>query len=111
MYSSENRPLQIESAEAKGYVHSLAIRFVTPAKYYLTYGNDKAKKPYYDIVQAATIIPENLTELQLGAVETISRQSPPSDGPLFQSPWWLWGVTGLMVLMLGWFTLKMLHRE
>lgn len=107
----DNRPLQIESAEAKGYVHSMVARFPVPAKYYLAYGNDKAKKPYYDIVQAATIIPENLSELRLGPIENLSRPCAPDTEPLFQNPWWLWGIMAVTALVLGGFTLKMLRKE
>ncbi|WP_209405989.1 DUF3999 family protein [Pseudozobellia sp. WGM2] len=107
----DNTALQIESAEAKGYVYSLVARFIEPAQYFLVYGNKNVQKPYYDIVQAATIIPENLIELNLGKVEGISKKKDVPANALFQNKFWLWGIMGMIIIILGWFTIKMLRKE
>jgi len=107
----DNQPLQIESAKAKGYVHELVVRFTGPATYYLTYGNHQTQKPYYDIVQAATKIPENLSGLTLGDVEQIPKKSAQTVSPLFENKLWLWGVMGLVILVLGWFTFRMMGQQ
>ncbi|PKA96980.1 uncharacterized protein DUF3999 [Flavobacteriaceae bacterium MAR_2009_75] len=107
----DNTALQIESAEAKGYVYSLVTRFIEPAQYFLVYGNKNVQKPYYDIVQAATIIPENLTELKLGKIESISKKRDASTNALFQNKFWLWGIMSMIIIILAWFTFKMLRKE
>ncbi len=107
----DNRPLQIESAKAKGYIHELVARFSEPATYYLTYGNDQTKKPYYDIVQAATKIPDNLSRLTLRDVQEIPKKAAQTGSPLFENKLWLWGVMGLVILVLGWFTVRMMGKR
>lgn len=107
----DNQPLQIESAEAKGYKHELVARFTEPASYYLTYGNDQTQKPYYDIVQAATKIPEDLSGLTLGPVEKIPKKLNQTVSPLFENKLWLWSLTGLVILVLGWFTVDMMGKR
>ena len=107
----DNTALQIESAEAKGYVYSLVARFIEPAQYFLVYGNKNVQKPYYDIVQAATIIPEDLIELKLGKIESISKKKDVPANALFQNKFWLWGIMGMIIIILGWFTIKMLRKE
>lgn len=107
----DDQPLQIESAEAKGYVHQLVVRFTEPANYYLAYGKVNTQKPYYDIVQAATKIPEDLFELTLGDVQEIPKKTPSSASALFENKLWLWGVMGIVVFVLGWFTVKMMGRR
>lgn len=90
----DNQPLQIESASAKGYVHELIARFTKPATYYLAYGKANARKPQYDISQAATKIPEDISVLTLGEVQSIPKKEVPTVAPLFENKLWLWVVMG-----------------
>ena len=106
----DNRPLQIEGAEVKGYAHEMVARFTEPADYYLVYGNDQTQKPYYDIVQAATKIPDDLSELTLKEAQKIPKKRTPTISPLFENKLWLWGVMAVVILVLGGFTFKMMRK-
>ena len=109
--NDDNEPLQIENAVAKGYKHELVARFTEPATYYLVYGNDQMRKPYYDLVQAATIIPDGLSTLTLGRAQQIPKKTVRSVSPLFENKLWLWGIMGVVILVLGWFTFQMMKTR
>ncbi len=107
----DNQPLQIEAAEAKGYEHKLIARFTEPATYFLTYGKSKAQRPQYDITQAVAKIPDNPKPLTLGDEQQIPKKSVSEEAPLFENKFWLWGVMGVVILVLGWFTLGMMRKK
>ncbi len=104
----DNQPLQIEAAEAKGYEHKLVARFTEPATYYLAYGKAQAQRPRYDIAQAVTKIPDNPTPLTLGDEQQIPKKSVVTVSPFFENKLWLWGIMGVVILVLGWFTVRMM---
>jgi len=107
----DNEPLIIENIEVKGYTHKLVARFDKPANYYLAYGKANSRKPQYDIAQAVTKIPKNLTILTLGEIEHIPKEKTPTVSPLFENKIWLWVVMGVIILVLGGFTLKMMQKK
>ena len=106
----DNRPLNIGDLKVKGYVHSLVTRFSEPAEYYLVYGQESARSPNYDISRFTDKIPEAMTNLQLGEEQMIKKEASPDRSPLFVNRWWLWAIMALIILMLGWFTLKMMRK-
>ena len=107
----DNQPLTIESASTKGYLHELVTRITKPATYYLAYGKTTSKKPQYDISQAATKIPKALSTLTLGEVQDIPKKEIPTVAPLFVNKLWLWAVMGLLIIVLGGFTFKMMQKK
>lgn len=107
----DNQPLTIESVTAKGYVHELIARFTKPATYYLAYGKANARKPQYDILQTASKIPIDLSILTLEAAQDIPKKEMPTVAQLFENKLWLWGVMGIVILVLGGFTLKMMQKK
>jgi len=109
--NQDNQPLQIAGVSAKGYVHELIVRFSNPATYYLAYGKANAKKPQYDISQATTKIPEDPSILIMGAVQDIPKKEIPTVAPLFENKLWLWVVMGIIILVLGGFTFKMMQKK
>ena len=109
--NNDNEPLNIEGASAKGYVHELIARFAKPATYYLAYGKADARKPKYDIAQASSKIPTNLSLLTLGEVQGIPKKGTATVSPLFENKFWLWGIMGIVIIVLGGFTLKMMRKN
>ena len=108
--NQDNQPLQIDSISIKGYVHELVARFSQPAAYYLVYGNPGAGKPEYDIEKFSEQIPKYLTALQIGPEISIRQEEAPVPTPFFQHKGWLWLVMALIILSLGWFSLKMMRN-
>lgn len=107
----DNRPLKIEGVIAKGYTHKIVARFAETADYYLVYGNEKANKPNYDISKFTTNIPENISEVNLSEEKTIDKKEDSKTSPLFENKLWLWIIMGIIICILGWFTLKMIQKK
>ncbi len=108
--NQDNPPLTIDSVVIKGYPHQLIARFTQPAIYYLTYGRKNSPSPRYDLQQFSDKIPTTLTTLSLGEEQLIPKTTTPTTSPLFANKWWLWGLMGFIILVLGWFTMKMLKE-
>lgn len=109
--NNDNQPLTFAGVSAKGYVHELVARFSKPATYYLVYGKAKDRKPEYDLVQAKAKIPKELTTLTLGVVQKIPKKAVAIQAPLFENKLWLWLIMGVIILVLGGFTLKMMQKK
>lgn len=109
--NSDNQPLAVDNIQVKGYVHQITARFSQPATYFLAYGNPNAIHPRYDIVHFEKRIPENLPYLELGEELIIPQQKSDKPEPLFVNRKWLWSIMALIMLVLGWFTLKMIQQK
>ncbi len=107
----DNQPLTIDSIQVKGYEHELLVRFTENATYYLTYGNKSASSPVYDITRFAGKIPVDLTILNLGNEQLIEKEETPLIEPLFKNKTWLWSIMGLIILVLGWFSIRMMRKN
>jgi hypothetical protein len=107
----DNPSLKIESVYLKGYSYELIGRFTEPAKYYLAYGNPRAYAPKYDLQQTGFELPENSTSLALGKAENIDKPTTAIQAPIFENKWWLWCIMGLIILVLGGATLKMMKEK
>ena len=107
----DNLPLKVESVTVRGHIHELVARFNKAAQYYLVYGNKKAYKPNYDIINFQENIPKELNELVVGDEEKIGKAEMPLIGPLFQNQAWLWGIMIIIILVLGWFSIRMLKSK
>lgn len=110
--NADNQPLQIDSVTVSGYIHELVARFTEPgATYFLAYGNPDAPMPQYDIGRFAETIPEQLTPLDLGDEQPLAAGTPKATAPLFENKVWLWLLMGGIILLLGWFTLRMMQKQ
>jgi hypothetical protein len=109
--NNDNQPLNIGSIIINGYQHELVTRISKPAKYYLAYGNETASAPQYDISYFEDKIPENLKSLTLGKEEKTDKAEEVKGSPLFENEMWLYGIMGLVIIVLGWFTFQMMKKE
>jgi len=107
----DNQPLTIDTIQAKGYIHELIARFTDQATYYLTYGNKKTARPDYDIERFTDNIPETLTTLELGNELKIEKEEVHVTDPLFKNKAWLWSIMTVIILLLGWFSVKMIRKN
>lgn len=107
----DNEALTVENVIVKGYVHELMVRFTENATYFLTYGNERATKPNYDIERFVSKIPETLTVLNLAEEQTIEKKDVLKKEPLFKNKMWLWLVMGFIILVLGWYSVKMMKKK
>jgi len=108
--NDNNTPLKLDSVEAKGNIHELKIRFTQTADYFLVYGSPQARRPVYDIANFPERIPDKLTEISVGNEQEILTDSKPDTRPLFMSKYWLWAILVFVILMLGWFSVRMMRK-
>ena len=109
--NNDNQALDIASITINGYQYELTTRISKPAKYYLVYGNEKASAPQYDISYFKDKIPDNLKNLTLGKEEKTDKAEEVKGSPLFENEMWLYGIMGLVIVVLGWFTFQMMKKE
>jgi len=110
IHNQANQPLSIENVQLQGPEHELVARFTEEATYFLSYGNDIVSIPTYDIDRFTDKIPKLLTSLKLGEELIIDKGSITETEPLFKNKTWLWVVMTLMILLLGWFSFKMITK-
>jgi hypothetical protein len=108
--NNDNLPLKIASIEAQGYVHQLVVRFTEPASYYLTYGSRISSIPRYDIEHFKDKIPGNMPAVDLGSEQVIEKVEKLPVEPLFKNKMWLWAIIILITIVLGWYSIKMIHK-
>ena len=109
--NQDNEPLQIDSVLVEGYIHELVARFTEPAKYYLTYGNNESTKPEYDIAHFKENIPATLNTLTMGEEVRIEKKHAKTFEPLFKNKLWLWAIMSIIIILLGWFSFKMMKQK
>ncbi|PIF00208.1 MAG: hypothetical protein CR994_07015 [Maribacter sp.] len=107
----DNQPLNIKNVVAKGYTHRITARFNDKRDYFLVYGNNNARVPNYDLVYTSKNIPSSLTPVNLGKTVQIPKKRKDKVAPLFENEYWLWAVMGVVILVLGGFTLKMMTKK
>lgn len=107
----DNPPINIDSIIVSGYTQNLIIRFDHKAKYYLFFGNKSAQWPDYDIAHFAATAPENPLELHLGKTEKMPEIPAKQIKPIITNTLWLWIVIGIIGLIIGIFTIKMIQNH
>ncbi|SIR03566.1 DUF3999 family protein [Maribacter ulvicola] len=111
VFNNDNQPLKISRAKLKGYVHTLTTRFTEPATYYLVYGRPNGTFPNYDISKTTVSLPVNITKLDFGSEAEIPKPKNKTTNPLFENKWWLWVIIGVVIALLGYFTIGMMKKE
>ncbi|MDR0815623.1 MAG: DUF3999 family protein [Bacteroidales bacterium] len=112
IHNHDNLPVSVNKVEVQGNIPDILVRFSREAKYFLCYGNPKAGYPQYDIERFADKIPDEPVLLALGEEVVVkTTDDSRSVSPLFANKLWLWGVMVVIILLLGWFSLKMLKEK
>ncbi len=109
--NQDNSPLTIDTIQIKGYEHELVARFTENANYYLVYGSSIHSRPDYDINRFTDKIPAMLSPLELGQELTIDKEQASITEPLFRNKAWLWSIMIVIIVTLGWFSLKMMRSK
>jgi hypothetical protein len=110
--NNDNQPLRITSITLKGPVYELIGRFNDATlNYALYYGNREGNVPVYELKNFENKIPMEIAPLSVG-----TEQNNPAfklekvTAPLFENKFWLWGLIGLIIALLGFFSYKMLRN-
>jgi hypothetical protein len=110
--NNDNKPLRLNSIALKGPVYELIGRFDDATiNYALYYGNKEANAPVYELKNFENKIPMEIAPLSVGAEQinpafTLEKVT----APLFENKFWLWGLIGLIIALLGFFSYKMLRN-
>lgn len=112
--NQDNQPLTIDSIVVKCYIQELTARFPKQEEndYYLIYGNKKVNRPNYDLASFQHKIPKMVTQLKVGEERLWSTGAELTEktAPLILNKAWLWMIMGMIILMLGGFSLKMIRN-
>jgi len=109
--NNDNKPLRLSGLALKGNVFELIARFDDPKlRYALFYGNEKATAPSYEIEKFENKIPANLSSLTIGEEQQNPAYAVKVVKPLFENKAWLWILMAVIIVLLGWFSFKMLRN-
>lgn len=109
IYNADNEPLAVKSISALGPQVVLLAQF--PAgESFLYFGNSKLSAPSYDVVHFKDKIPEGVSSLSAGPQERLVPE-PVRSSPLFENKLWLWAIMGIIIAVLGFFTMKMMRAN
>ena len=111
----DDLPLPIQAVRVSGPVYHLLADLEAESEYMMVYENPTARSPQYDLVYFQDKIPQDLVPAYLGdETELISeeeKESKAEGGSSIFADFGLWGLMLLAVLVLGFFTLKLMKKE
>ena len=108
--NQDNQMLDIPTVEVKGAKHYLLARFDGKPPYTLQYGNRKLTYPKYDLASFKKNIPKNPALVQLEKAVYKKITDSETSTPLFANSLWLYLLMGIIILVLGGFTLSMIKN-
>lgn len=109
--NNDNKPLRLSGLALKGNVYELIARFDDPKlPYALYYGNQKATAPSYEIDKFENKIPAGLSSLTIAEEQPNPAYAIKVTKPLFENKAWLWVLMAVIIVLLGWFSFKMLRN-
>jgi hypothetical protein len=111
IFNEDNAPLKIKTITVSRPEIALVSEFNSGDDLFLFYGNSIIQAPSYDLVHFQDNVPDSLSLLTLDNETAIDHESAEKERPLFQNPVWLWSIMGLMILLLGFFTLRMVKNK
>jgi hypothetical protein len=111
VFNADNLPLKIEDIRLSRPETHLIAKLSKDKDYYLLYGNESVNAPSYDLVHFTNKIPDSLRMITPVEDEIVIKKTAEKGSPLIQNPSWLWIILGAVVLLLGFFTLKMMRNK
>jgi len=109
--NQDNQPLTIPTVQVKSAKHHLLVRFDNKAPYTLHYGNHTLRHPSYDLVKFKNKLPKAPTLVTLGKTTLVPDMRKEEGKALFENSLWLYLLMGIIIIVLGTFTLKMMRSE
>lgn len=105
----DNQPLSYNSVLASGPAYEFLARFTGTGDYYLSYGDKSLHKPKYDINYFEDSIPDSVSSISVDKErEVISKEAETKPLGFLDNSLLLWLVLGFGILLLGWFSFKMM---
>ena len=107
----DNPALDIAAVIINNRIRSIYSKPTQEDQLFLCYGNNQALVPNYDLRYFKDDIEPNTTSVSLGKESYNSFTKPNKPKPLFDNKWWLWTLLLLLVVGLGWASIKMLKEK
>jgi hypothetical protein len=110
--NGDNQPIDADVVNIAGYKRNLTARFTNAkanSNYYLAYGNQNKFSPSYDLMLFRERIPTEMGMIELGPIEYVT--AAPFKEPEEDKKLWLWAIMGVVMIVLGLFTLKMMKNS
>ncbi len=107
--NNDNAPLTIDSIILKSSKKLLITRVPEASTYLMMYGNKALAAPQYDL--AEVLLKMQLPDFGNVTVGAEERNLPEKPKSWWESNTWLYALMGLIMVMLGGFTLKMMRRK
>ena len=111
--NQDNKSLKIDSIKIHSPKYFIYFKPKNDQQYTLFYGNESASAPEYDLKLIENIVDKySKSDATLSDEEIIpKKEKENSQEPLFKNKWWLWGIMGLIISILGYFSYKMLTQK
>jgi hypothetical protein len=110
IYNADNPPLKVDAISLQRPEIELRSKLSAGDDYYLFYGNRNMRAPLYDLVHFQDRIPDSLASIDPGDEVSIGKTAVTAS-PFIENKNWLWVVMGAVILLLGFFTLKMMKNK
>ncbi|TDL99409.1 MAG: hypothetical protein C4K58_05745 [Flavobacteriaceae bacterium] len=105
-----NEPLSFAQTQVLGSLPVFYVRFPKAESYYVTYGDSSLISPKYDIAYFQDSLSKNLTPVELDKnVVAIGQKNAPAKNQ--KNSILLWVLLGSLMLLLGYFSFKMLQSK
>ncbi len=106
----DDEPVEITEIKAFAEQCHLVTELPSSDNIYLTYGKANDNAPTYDLIHFREKIPASISEIKYGT-EQVALSVVVQKNPLIKNKNWLWIAMGAIILLIGFFSLKMLKKE
>jgi Protein of unknown function (DUF3999) len=110
LYNQDNPPVQVNKIIAWTPQVEL-LSNIQPGTYALKYGNETVYTPNYDLEHFSKDIPDSLPQLELSSELKPQQTEVPEVEAWFKNKIWMWAILGVIVAILGFFTVRMLREK
>ncbi len=109
IFNNDNQPVKINDVQSFVQPKQLIAQLPASDNIYLCYGKTDCNSPMYDLAHFRNEIPKEPELLGYGK-EEIKLESLAKKSGLIENKIWLWVALGLLIVIIGYFALKMLNN-
>lgn len=108
--NKDNPPLRVNDAKGFQLTHYLTAGLEKGKKYYLRFDAPEAGMPQYDLEYFRDSIESTMKMLEPTGLRIIGQKASVARDDFFKSTLWIWGALALIVVLLGYMSVKMLKE-
>lgn len=109
--NNDNAPLPIIAVKPGGFGYELLVRVSKEGTYWMNYGNKSLPAPQYDIAAFVPTAKDSFFTVVAGNASSLMPTTATTEPNFLSSPTFLWIVMGLIIIVLGWFSLSMIKNR